>query len=118
MFALMFLLAQIPPPRDYIPAPKPELFPTWFEVAAQKKPTAVFVGIPARKVSGMIVCQQPTFPGVKSGVIVALLYTDGYMRQHATLATDATDVVIRRAAGLEVSLPVAASFRGSSDCPT
>ena len=117
MFALIFLLAQIPPPRDYIPAPKPEPFPTWFDVASQKKPTAVFVGVPAHKVPGMVVCQQATFPGVKSGVIVALLYTDGHMRQHAVLATDATDAAIRRAAGLEVS-PMAIPFRGILDCPT
>ena len=114
--AILFVISQIPPPTGYIPPPK---VPSWYDVAALKKPTAVFVGVTAREVKGMVACRQDNFPGVLGPcVIVSLLYADGQMWQHATLSANATDAEIRRAAGLEVRAS-ALSFRQSSDnCPT
>ena len=113
----LFIVAQIPPPVGYIPPPK--MPPSWYDVAALKKPTAVFVGVPAREVKGLVACRQDNFPGVGAPcVIVSLLYSDGEMWQHATLSANATDAEIRRAAGLEVRASALSFRQSSNNCPT
>jgi hypothetical protein len=120
LIAFAFAQPQAPLPPQAPPVREERLverFPAWSDpVAAQRKPTAVFVGTSARAVLGLIVCEQATFPSVSGPrVIVALPYTDGTMRQHATLSATATDSEIRIAAGLEQ--PAANPFDRSLSIP-
>lgn len=103
-------LAQPQAPLVRVEPAKPA-YPAWnAEVAAKRKQTAVFVGVKARDVPGMLICEQPIFPDVQGpAVVVARIYSDGQVYWHATLPATASDLDIRRAAGWEVE-PLAIPF--------
>lgn len=94
-------------------APPMKEFPGWFELSQPRDPVAVFIGMEARAVRGMVSCQESRFPGVMPPAIV--VSKGGLWLK--TLDYKATDTEIRRAAGLEVA-PKAQSFqsiRSTSD---